>query len=317
MLYRSRGNRALIALLCIAAFALMYISSSSWSSSVYFLGRQSSSLCACDKCLREADLCVGERINESPKPFLSRKYGISEEDYNWWKNIYREGHDFSVYNTTVDKLFQMFPHIADVGESNNKRCTTCAVVGNSGNLKRSHYGPLIDFHDIVIRINYGRTKGYEADVGTKTTHRVMYPESGSYLDNTTSLVLFPYKIKDFLWLIDAFKQGEDSAVNSKRRANKDLVLILNPALMKYVHEIWLGRKGNYPSTGFLTLALSMQICDEVSVFGFGADRDGNWNHYFEVLRNKKLKTGAHAGMHEYEVIQKLHKKKTISFYKGF
>ena len=56
---------------------------------------------------------------------------------------------------------------------------------------------------------------------------------------------------------------------------------------------------------------------QISVFGFGADSDGNWDHYFEVLRNKHLKTGPHAGTHESEVIQKLHKQNKIRLFKGF
>ncbi len=59
------------------------------------------------------------------------------------------------------------------------------------------------------------------------------------------------------------------------------------------------------------------LFSQVNVFGFGADRDGNWNHYFEILRNKKLKTGAHPGTYEYEMIQKLHNKQMINFFKGW
>ena len=53
------------------------------------------------------------------------------------------------------------------------------------------------------------------------------------------------------------------------------------------------------------------------MFGFGADSDGNWSHYFEKLQNKKLKTGAHPGNVEYGIIQELAKQNTIGFYKGF
>ncbi|XP_051251501.1 CMP-N-acetylneuraminate-beta-galactosamide-alpha-2,3-sialyltransferase 1-like isoform X4 [Dicentrarchus labrax] len=260
--------------------------------------------------------CHWELINSSPTPFLSRNYTSSEDDFIWWKHIQNERRNFDSYKTTVDRLFQIFPPIPDVVGPSPDRCRTCAVVGNSGNLKGSHYGPLIDSHDIIIRMNHGRTKGYEADVGNKTTHHVMYPESAINLDNTTHLVLFPFKIDDLLWLLKSFDPGENSA-NKARRANKDLVMILNPAFMKYVHEMWLGKKGNYPSTGFLTLALSTQMCDEVNVFGFGADRDGNWNHYFEILKNKQLRTGPHAGMHEHEVILKLKEQQKIGVFKGW
>nr|XP_033492351.1 CMP-N-acetylneuraminate-beta-galactosamide-alpha-2,3-sialyltransferase 1-like [Epinephelus lanceolatus] len=225
-----------------------------------------------------------------------------------------EMRNFTFYKTTVDNLFKIFPPVPDVVEFSPDRCRTCAVVGNSVNLKRSHYGPLIDIHDTVIRMNHGRTKGYETDVGTKTTHHVMYPESAVSLDNTTHLVLFPFKIKDLLWLLKKFDSGEKNAGN--RIANKDLVIILNPAFMRYVHETWLLKKGRYPSTGFMTVVLSLQICDEVSVFGFGADSDGNWSHYFEILTNKRLRTGPHAGAREYEVIQQLYQKKKIRFFKG-
>ncbi|XP_034401137.1 CMP-N-acetylneuraminate-beta-galactosamide-alpha-2,3-sialyltransferase 2-like [Cyclopterus lumpus] len=100
-------------------------------------------------------------------------------------------------------MFQMFPKNAELEASSPDRCRSCAVVANSHNLKGSHYGPLIDFQDFVIRMNRGRTKGFEADVGTRTTHHVMYPESAVNLENNTHLVYFPYKIRDFVWITKA------------------------------------------------------------------------------------------------------------------
>ncbi|XP_026203261.1 CMP-N-acetylneuraminate-beta-galactosamide-alpha-2,3-sialyltransferase 1-like [Anabas testudineus] len=307
-------TRIFIVLLCITAVGLFC---SSWNLSVYFFSHQRSSVCSCHKCLTEGDPWFSELMSSSPEPFLSRRNTTSEDVFTWWKRLQSEHRNFTFYNTTVENLFKIFPPIPDVIQPSPDFCRTCAVVGNSGNLKGSHYGPLIDIHDIVIRMNRGPTKGYESDVGTKTTHHVMYPESAVDLDNTTYLVLFPFKIQDLLWLLKKFGPGENDGMNSNWITKKDMVMILSPAFMKYVHESWLENNGNYPSTGFLTLALSMHICDEVNVFGFGADRDGNWDHYFEKLRYKNLRTGPHAGMHEYEFIQKLHNMQKIHCFKGW
>lgn len=42
------------------------------------------------------------------------------------------------------------------------------------------------------------------------------------------------------------------------------VRVLNPGFMKYVHEVWLDKKGSYPSTGFMAVVLALHICGEVS-----------------------------------------------------
>lgn len=55
-----------------------------------------------------------------------------------------------------------------------------------------------------FRMNHGRTKGYESDIGTKTSYHVMYPESAVPLANTTLLVPFPFKTNDLLWLLEQF-----------------------------------------------------------------------------------------------------------------
>lgn len=60
---------------------------------------------------------------------------------------------------------------------------------------------------VPFRMNSARIKGYEADVGTRTTHRIMYPESAVDLDNTTHLLLFPFKIQDLEWLTKALSTG--------------------------------------------------------------------------------------------------------------
>lgn len=57
----------------------------------------------------------------------------------------------SNYTVVVEKMFSLFPDKTQYLDASPKRCRTCAVVGNSGNLKGSRYGHLIDLHDFVIR----------------------------------------------------------------------------------------------------------------------------------------------------------------------
>uniref|UniRef100_A0A667XYV4 CMP-N-acetylneuraminate-beta-galactosamide-alpha-2,3-sialyltransferase 1 n=1 Tax=Myripristis murdjan TaxID=586833 RepID=A0A667XYV4_9TELE len=279
-----------------------------------------SRVCACQKCLsEESDPWFTKNFNQSVQPFLTKKYSTpenSEVTFLVWSV-------FTSYTEVVDKLFEIIPDKDHNTQPRPDKCRSCAVVGNSRNLRGSHYGALIDSHDIIIRINRGPTQGYETDVGARTTHRVMYPESAMDLGNTTHLVLFPFKTMDLRWLVSVLTTGtftmkSYTAVTAKIKANKDLVMVLSPAFIKYIHEVWLDNPAHtYPSTGFMTVVLSLHMCDEVSVFGFGVDRDGNWSHYFEELRNKNLKTGPHHGQDEYKVIQQLSDLHKIQMHKGW
>ncbi|KAI4798605.1 hypothetical protein KUCAC02_020615 [Chaenocephalus aceratus] len=73
-------------------------------------------------------------------------------------------------------------------------------------------------------MNSAVTQGYEADVGSKTTHHIMYPESSVHLGNCTHLVLVPFKIKDIEWVMKAFSTGyfgkSYAPILSKIKANR-------------------------------------------------------------------------------------------------
>lgn len=55
------------------------------------------------------------------------------------------------FNEVVEELFQVIPDEVLYMDAGPERCRTCAVVGNSGNLKGSRYGRLIDASDVIIR----------------------------------------------------------------------------------------------------------------------------------------------------------------------
>ncbi|MGH0186330.1 UNVERIFIED_CONTAM: hypothetical protein FKN15_021360 [Acipenser sinensis] len=58
-----------------------------------------------------------------------------------------------------------------------------------------------------VLMNRAVTAGYEKDVGSKTTHHFMYPESAKHLQPNTSLVLIPFKTLDLQWLVSALTTG--------------------------------------------------------------------------------------------------------------
>ncbi|XP_061570270.1 CMP-N-acetylneuraminate-beta-galactosamide-alpha-2,3-sialyltransferase 1-like [Cololabis saira] len=280
--------------------------------------------CGCRRCvaaLRD-DAWFSQRFNQSVQPLMTRENSVLTEDtFTWWQWLQAERHPAS-YPLVVDQLFQLIPDQDRYQDAGPDRCRTCSVVGNSGNLKGSGYGALIDSRDLVIRMNKAPTRGFQDDVGTRTTHHVMYPESAVDLDNDTSLVLVPFKTLDLQWLVSALTNGTIQRtylpVKSKVQANREKVLVYSPTFFKYVHESWLEGRGRYPSTGFLSLMLALHICDEVSVFGFGSDQYGNWHHYWEtnVLSGAFRLTGVHDGDMESNVTLLLEDRDKIQMFRG-
>uniref|UniRef100_A0A8C2G0I4 CMP-N-acetylneuraminate-beta-galactosamide-alpha-2,3-sialyltransferase 1 n=1 Tax=Cyprinus carpio TaxID=7962 RepID=A0A8C2G0I4_CYPCA len=276
--------------------------------------------CACHTCVadRGNSNWFSERYDPNVPLLLNSTNSVLNANVSrWWNELQS---DAGNYAEVVDQVFSLFPDKEHYSDAGPDRCRTCAVVGNSGNLLGSNYGPLIDFHDFVIRINKGPSKGYEKDVGSKTTHRIVYPESAIDLDNSTHLVLLPFKILDIQWLISAFTTKNITQtyvqVPSTIKADKDKVMILHPEFIRYVYDNWAERHGRYPSTGFLTLIFALHICDEVSVFGFGATSDGIWHHYFEKTLTS-FESGIHAGKFENETINRLQQENKILMHKGW
>ncbi|KAM3597116.1 uncharacterized protein V6R79_026317 [Siganus canaliculatus] len=269
----------------------------------------------------EDDSWFTKRFNKSIHPLMTRENSVlTDATFAWWQKLQRQSKP-AEFRSVVEKLFSIIPDVVLYKDTSPERCRSCAVVGNSGNLKGSKYGKIIDYNDFVIRMNNSPTKGFEEDVGSRTTHRTLYPESAVDLDNDTSLVLIPFKTLDLQWMVSALTTGTIRQtyrpVRAHIKANKDKVLIYSPAFFKYVYDSWLEGRGGYPSTGFLTLFFALHICDEVNVFGFGTDQNGNWHHYWENnLKGGFRLTGLHSGSYEYHVIKRLASMQKIQMFRG-
>ncbi|KAM4706082.1 CMP-N-acetylneuraminate-beta-galactosamide-alpha-2,3-sialyltransferase 1 [Rhinophrynus dorsalis] len=280
--------------------------------------------CSCDTCVAEPEISLwfDERFNLSISPLLTKQNNVIPDSvYVWWLRLQGETNPKDI-NQVVEELFQTIPGDPDLTDHSPYRCRSCAVVGNSGNLKNSQYGPDIDSHDFVLRMNRAPTANYEMDVGSRTTHHFMYPESVQDLRSNVSMILVPFKTLDLQWIISALTDGSINytyvPVPRKIRVNKDKILVYSPELMKYIHDKWLMKHGRYPSTGILSVIFALHICDKVDLYGFGADSKGNWHHYWETnyASGAFRKTGVHNGDIEAEIIANLSTINKVLLFKG-
>uniref|UniRef100_K7GFG1 CMP-N-acetylneuraminate-beta-galactosamide-alpha-2,3-sialyltransferase 2 n=2 Tax=Pelodiscus sinensis TaxID=13735 RepID=K7GFG1_PELSI len=277
--------------------------------------------CGCASCIvaLNSSAWFNERYDPAISPLLTKHTAkITPDVLLWWLRL--QGSERSA------QLQEILAHVFDVLPSPPmdarpiSRCRTCAVVGNSGWLRGSLYGRAIDAHHWVLRMNRAQTVGFEEDVGMRTTHHFMYPESAVDLQPGVHLVLVPFKPLDLKWVTSAFSTGElrhtYRRVKQFVEADRSKVLILNPAFLKYIHDKWTQHHGRYPSTGFTALLFALHTCDQVAVFGFGADSSGNWHHYWEGNRYAGAfrRTGVHSADFEITLIKKLATEGKIFFY---
>ncbi|XP_037322041.2 ST3 beta-galactoside alpha-2,3-sialyltransferase 7 isoform X2 [Pungitius pungitius] len=187
-------------------------------------------------------------------------------------------------------------------------CRRCVVVGNGGVLYGSHLGSHIDQYDIIIRLNNAPVSGYEKDAGSRTTIRLIYPEaaphSANEYKNTSMVALVVFKSLDLDWLTSVItKQPLSfwSKIWFWREVVDDIPLrpenfrIFNPEIIhktgqilrKYGHK----QENTVPTLGASALVMALQLCDQVSLAGFGYNMQhpGARLHYYESIRMEAIK----------------------------
>lgn len=152
---------------------------------------------------------------------------------------------------------------------------TCAVVFSSHTLLGEGSGKFIDSHDYVLRFNFAPTRGFEEDVGRKTTHRILGGSSGENYNfkENSEMILRPMKniIYDKRYL-------ENDYENSKIKENQDFFsnyAILPPAYCSPLSN---------PSNGFVGINFALHTFDKITLFGFEEKQAKNY-HYFDDKDN--------------------------------
>ncbi|XP_077585977.1 ST3 beta-galactoside alpha-2,3-sialyltransferase 7 isoform X2 [Stigmatopora nigra] len=189
------------------------------------------------------------------------------------------------------------------------RCTRCVVVGSGGVLHGSRLGAHIDQYDVIIRMNNAPVLGYERDTGSRTTIRLIYPEgapsSANEYNETSIIALVVFKSLDLDWLTSIINK-QPLGFWSKLWFWKDVVddiplkaynfQILHPdiirrtgeVLQKYSHK---QRKIRVPTLGAGAVVMALQLCDHVSLAGFGYNMQHPHArlHYYETIHMAAMK----------------------------
>ncbi|XP_041803768.1 ST3 beta-galactoside alpha-2,3-sialyltransferase 7 [Chelmon rostratus] len=187
-------------------------------------------------------------------------------------------------------------------------CRRCVVVGNGGVLHGSHLGSHIDQYDIIIRMNNAPVPGFERDAGSRTTIRLMYPEaaphSANEYKNTTMVALVVFKSLDLDWLTSVVTKQPLSFWSKLwfwREVVEDIPLspenfrILHPEIIqktgRVIQEYTLKQGTMVPTLGASAVVMALQLCDQVSLAGFGYDMKQPQTrlHYYESIRMGAMK----------------------------
>lgn len=177
---------------------------------------------------------------------------------------------------------------------------TCAVVGNGGRLRYEVHGKEIDALDVVIRFNQGRTKGFEKQVGTRSSIR-MY--NGPYVEPKQAGEVTIAQLRDpavRTW-VKAYERQRD------KLGNDPFAFVMDPELICHAWD-WVDKQGDKPSSGLVGVFFALSFCREVHVFGFQFDAYFNASmrpHYYDWERPKPGREKAHPFEAELDVYNAL------------
>ncbi|XP_075572741.1 alpha-N-acetyl-neuraminyl-2,3-beta-galactosyl-1,3-N-acetyl-galactosaminide alpha-2,6-sialyltransferase [Pelecanus crispus] len=241
------------------------------------------------------------------------------------------------------RSFQGYSRVPDGKPLQRALCRRCAVVSSSGQMLGSRQGEAIDRQECVLRMNHAPTAGYEEDVGTRSTIRVVSHTSVPLL--LRNQPYFFQQSQDTLYVI----WGPAKKMNRKKVGSTYQALLkvmeTNPCLqiytlteekMNYCDDVFQNetgknrvKSGSFLSTGWFTMILAMELCEQICVFGMVSDsycREKNHSsvpyHYFEkgqldecrmYLVHEQARRDGHRFITEKAVFSRWAKRRNITF----
>ncbi|XP_077441039.1 alpha-N-acetylgalactosaminide alpha-2,6-sialyltransferase 5-like isoform X1 [Vanacampus margaritifer] len=160
-------------------------------------------------------------------------------------------------------------------------CRTCALVTSSGQLVGGARGQEIDRSECVIRMNDAPSVGYERDVGRRTSLRVVAHSSlQRVLRRQRELLNASQGAVFVFWGPSSCmkRDGRGHVYNHLKMLNQQLpslkVYIISRLKMMAFDELFKNETGidrkssnSWLSTGWFTMAMALELCDRINVYG--------------------------------------------------